>query len=220
VTNKSIGLDDRLYGYLLDVSLREPEVLRKLREETAALPEAGMQIAPEQGQFMALLVGLTGARRVLEVGVFTGYSSTALALALPVDGRLTACDVNAQWTAVARRYWSLAGVSDRIDLHLGPALQTLDQLLAGGAGGSYDLAFVDADKENYVNYYESALQLLRPGGLLLVDNALWDGKVADPAADDGDTRAIRELNRLAGADRRVDISLLPLADGLLLARKR
>jgi predicted O-methyltransferase YrrM len=220
MTNKTVNLDERLYRYLLSVSLREPEVLRELREETAALPDAGMQVAPEQGQFMALLARLTGARRVLEVGVFTGYSSTAFALALPEDGRITACDLSEAWTAVARRYWAKAGVSDRIELHLGPALETLDRLIGAGESGRYDLAFIDADKENSLSYYERCLQLLRPGGLLLVDNALWDGKVADPDADDADTRAIRELNLRARDDARVEISLLPLADGLLLALKR
>ncbi|NJD07587.1 MAG: SAM-dependent methyltransferase [Methylococcaceae bacterium] len=220
MTNKTVRLDERLYRYLLDVSLREPAVLGELREETAALPQAGMQIAPEQGQFMALLARLIGARRVLEVGVFTGYSSTAMALALPPDGNLTACDLSESWTGMARRYWAKAGVSGRIELKLGPALDTLDGLIADGKSGSYDLAFIDADKENYLAYYERCLQLIRPGGLLLVDNALWDGKVADPMADDVDTRAIRALNRFVHTDDRVDLSLLPLADGLLLACKR
>lgn len=220
MTNKTVQLDDRLYRYLLDASLREPDVLRELREETAGLPQAGMQIAPEQGQFMALLARLIGAGRVLEVGVFTGYSSTAIALALPPEGRVTACDVSEAWTAIARRYWAKAGILERIDLRLGPALETLDGLIQSGASGTYDLAFVDADKENYVGYYERCLQLLRSGGLLLVDNVLWDGKVADPAIDDPDTCAIRDLNRHAHGDARVDLSLLPVADGLLLALKR
>ncbi len=220
MSNRSIGLDDRLYQYLLSVSLREPEILRRLREETAAIPQAGMQISPEQGQFMALLVKLTGAVRVLEIGVFTGYSSTAFALALPEHGRITAFDISEEWTSVARRYWELAGVADKIDLRLGPAIEKLDTLIAGGqAVGTYDFAFIDADKENYDGYYERALQLLRPGGLLLIDNVLWGGSVADEAKDDVDTAAIRALNRKIHADGRVEISLLPVADGVTLAMK-
>ncbi|CAG1773250.1 caffeoyl-CoA O-methyltransferase [uncultured bacterium] len=218
---KSIGLDDRLYGYLSAVSLREPDILRQLREETAALPNAGMQIAPDQGQFMALLVKLTGAAKVLEVGVFTGYSSLSVALALPDDGLVTAFDISPEWTAVARRYWDQAKVLDKIDLRLGPAIEGLDTLLAeGGTEGTYDFAFIDADKSNYDGYYERALRLLKPGGLVLIDNVLWGGRVADDAADDADTAAIRALNLKIHADPRVDISLLPVADGLTLALKR
>ena len=220
MTNKTVHLHDELYDYLLNVTLREPEVLRQLREETARHPYGGMQIAPEQGQFMALLVEITGARKLLEIGVFTGYSSTRLALALPPDGRLTALDISVEYTAMARRYWALAGVSDRIDLRLGPALETLEALVGEGAGNSYDLAFIDADKTNYDGYYEYALQLLRPGGLLLIDNVLWGGKVADPAIDDAATAVIRALNAKIHQDTRVTAVLLPLADGLMLARKR
>ncbi len=220
MSNKSIGLDDRLYQYLLSVSLREPEILRQLREETAAIPQAGMQISPEQGQFMALLVKLTGAVNVLEIGVFTGYSSTAVALALPGKGKITALDISDEWTSLARRYWKLAGVASKIDLRLGSAIDTLDVLIAGGqAVGTYDFAFIDADKENYDGYYERALQLLRPGGLLLIDNVLWGGNVADEAKEDVDTTAIRALNRKIHTDKRVEISLLPVADGLTLAMK-
>ena len=218
--NKSIRLDDSLYTYLLSVSLREPEVLRQLREETANHPYGGMQIAPEQGQFMALLVELIGAQRVLEIGVFTGYSSTCMALALPPDGRLMALDLSAEYTGIARRYWQLAGVADKIELRLGPALASLDRLIEDGAGGSYDLAFIDADKGNYAAYYERSLRLLRPGGLLLIDNVLWGGKVADPLVEDDDTQAIRALNRIIHTDERVTEVLLPVADGLTLARKR
>lgn len=218
--NKSIQLDDTLYTYLLSVSLREPEVLRQLREETANHPYGGMQIAPEQGQFMALLVELIGAHRVLEIGVFTGYSSTCMALALPPDGRLMALDLSAEYTGIARRYWQLAGVADKIELRLGPALASLDGLIEDGASGSFDLAFIDADKGHYAAYYERSLRLLRPGGLLLIDNVLWGGKVADPSIKDDDTQAIRALNRIIHTDDRVTEVLLPVADGLTLARKR
>jgi caffeoyl-CoA O-methyltransferase len=223
MSNKYLTMNDGLYAYLQGVSLREPELLRRLRAETAALPQAGMQIAPEQGQFMALLVRMLGVRKILEVGVFTGYSSTVMALALPEDGELTACDVSEEWTRLARRTWEEAGVAGRIDLRLGPALTTLDALLAEGREGSYDLAFIDADKENYVGYYERSLRLLRQGGLILVDNALWGGKVAkvaDVSVTDVDTQAIRVLNAKIHADDRVEMSLLPLADGLTLAWKR
>ena len=217
--NKSIAMTDGLYDYLLSASLREPEVLRQLREETAGLPNAGMQIAPEQGQFMALLARLMGARRVLEVGVFTGYSSTCLALALPADGQITACDLSEEYTAMARRYWAKAGIADRIELRLGHALGTMDGLIAEGRAGGYDLAFIDADKTSYGGYYERALTLLRPGGLVLLDNVLWGGRVADPKAEDEDTKAIRALNEKLHGDSRVSLSLIPVADGLTLALK-
>jgi len=220
MTNRSISLTDSLYEYLLSVSLREPDLLRRLREETAALPNARMQIAPEQGQFMALLVQLTGARRCLEVGVFTGYSSLAVALALPDDGRIVACDVSEEWTTVARRYWSAAGVAHKIDLRLAPALETLEGLLAAGEAGSYDFAFLDADKENYLRYYGLALELVRPGGLIVADNTLWSGRVADPANDEASTIALREFNERLRTDDRIDLSLVPVGDGLTLARKR
>ena len=218
--NKSIQLDDTLYKYLLSASLREPVVLQQLREETANHPYGGMQIAPEQGQFMALLVELIGAQRVLEIGVFTGYSSTCMALALPPDGRLMALDLSAEYTMIARRYWQLAGVANKIELRLGPALASLDRLIEDGASGSFDLAFIDADKGHYAAYYERSLRLLRPGGLLLIDNVLWGGKVADPSIKDDDTQAIRALNRIIHTDERVTEVLLPVADGLTLARKR
>lgn len=221
MTYKCIALNEGLYQYLSAVSLREPELLRRLREETAILPKAGMQIAPDQGQFMALLAKLAGAVKALEIGVFTGYSSLSLALTLPAHGRITAFDISAEWTAMARRYWALAGVADKVDLRLGPAIDGLDALLASGqAEETYDLAFIDADKGNYEGYYERALRLLRPGGLLLIDNTLWGGRVADAAADDENTAAIRALNLKIHADPRVDVSLLPVADGLTLALKR
>lgn len=220
MSNKSILVTDAIYDYILSTSLREPEVLKQLREETSLHTHSVMQIAPEQGQFMALLVELIGAKKVLEIGVFTGYSSTSLALALPPEGRITACDISEEFTAVARNYWQQAKVADKIDLRLGPALETLDKLIAEGHSGSYDIAFIDADKANYDGYYERALLLLRTGGLLLVDNVLWNGLVVDSAVNDADTVAIRQLNQKIHTDPRVTISLLPIADGLTLALKR
>ncbi len=217
---KTLPLTDVLYQYVLDVSLRESEVARDLRAETARLPNAEMQSAPEQGQFMGLLVRLLGVRRALEIGVFTGYSALAVADALPPDGRLIACDVSEEFTAIARRYWARAGVAGKIDLRLAPAVETLDALLAEGQAGTFDFAFIDADKERYDAYYERALKLLRPGGLLLIDNVLWGGEVADPNADTPALRAIRALNLKLRDDARVDLSLLPLADGVSLVRKR
>jgi caffeoyl-CoA O-methyltransferase len=220
MTNRTIALTDSLYEYLIDVSLRESPTQLALREETATMPNAGMQIAPEQGQFMAMLAKLSGARRYLEIGVFTGYSTLAVAAALPDDGRVVACDVSEEWTAVARRYWRLGGVERKIDLRLAPALQTLDGLLAAGQQGSFDLAFIDADKEGYLGYYERVLVLLRAGGLVCVDNTLWDGRVADPENADADTVAIRHFNEVLHRDERVDLSLVPIGDGLTLACKR
>jgi caffeoyl-CoA O-methyltransferase len=220
MSNRSIVLTDSLYEYMSDVSLREPPLLLALREETAELTQRSMQISPEQGQFMALLVRLTGARRCLEVGVFTGYSSLATALALPDDGRVIACDVSEEWTAVARRYWKRAGVDHKIDLRLAPATGTLDALVAEGQGGTFDFAFIDADKTNYLAYYERTLALLRTGGLALVDNTLWSGRVADPEVADADTVALRHFNEVLHRDERVDLSLLPMGDGLTVVRKR
>ena len=220
MSNRTLALNETLYHYLLDVSLREPDVLRRLRETTMALPEANMQIAPEQGQFMGLLVEITGARRILEVGTFTGYSATWMALALPPDGTLVACDHSAEWTERASDFWQEAGVRERVDLRLGDALATLDALLDEGEEDGFDLAFVDADKENYANYYERCLRLVRPGGLILFDNVLWDGRVTDAAAGDADTRAIRALNQLLHRDPRISLSMVPIGDGLTLARRR
>lgn len=220
MSNRSISLTDSLYEYLLSVSLREPRLLLELREETAAMPNASMQIAPEQGQFMALLARLTGARRCLEVGVFTGYSSLAVALALPEDGRIVACDVNEQWTAIARAYWQAAGVEHKIELRIAPALETLDRMIEAGRADSFDLAFIDADKVNYLGYYERALTLLRPGGLVVVDNTLWSGRVIDPEVSDENTVALRHFNEVLHRDERVDLSLIPVGDGLTLARKK
>jgi caffeoyl-CoA O-methyltransferase len=220
MSKRSISLTDSLYDYLLSVSLREPDLLLKLREETAADPAANMQISPEQGQFMGLLARLMGARRCLEIGVFTGYSSLAIARALPEDGRIVACDISEKWTSVARRYWAAAGVAHKIDLRLATAMETLDRLLADGEAGTFDFAFIDADKENYVGYYERALQLLRSGGLVVADNTLWSGRVADPENAEADTVALRHFNELLHGDSRVDLSLVPIGDGLSLARKR
>lgn len=211
--------DASVSGYLREHA-SEPEILVRLREETHCLPMARMQISPEQGRFMAWLVELLRVERYLEVGVFTGYSSLSVALALPPQGRIVACDVSEEWTAVARRYWEKAAVGERIDLRLAPALVTLDRLIEEGRAGEFDLAFIDADKANYGGYYERTLRLLRPGGVLMVDNALWSGKVADPGIVDADTVAIRTLNAKVAKDPRVSASLLPIGDGLLLARKR
>lgn len=220
MSNKTLCITEKLYEYMLSVSLREPEVLRELRIETGLDEQANMQIAPEQGQFMALLVRLLGAKKTLDIGVYTGYSSLCIGLALPQDGRVIACDLNRQWTDIAKRYWHKAGVGDKIDLRLAPARQTLEELLANkAAAASFDFAFIDADKVNYDIYYEYCLQLVRPGGLIAVDNVLWDGAVAEETVDDVDTEAIRALNNKIHADPRVELSLVPIADGLTLARK-
>lgn len=219
MTNRTLNLDDRVYRYMLDVSLREHPVLADLRAVTRDHPRAGMQIAPEQGQFMALLIKLIGARHTLEIGVFTGYSSLAVALALPPDGSIVACDISAEYTDVARRHWEKAGVAHKIDLRLAPAVETLAALIAEGRGGTFDFAFIDADKTSYDSYFERCLQLLRPGGLIAIDNVLWDGLVARPA-EDADTAALQALNIRLHADQRIDLSMLPIGDGLSLARKR
>ena len=220
MASRTISMDDQLYEYLIAHSVRDLPVLAELRAETAKMPNALMQISAEQGQFMGLLVELIGARRTIEVGTFTGYSALAVALALPADGRVIACDVSEEFTSVARRYWAKAGVANKIDLRLAPAKETLDKLLAAGEAGRFDFAFIDADKENYVGYFERCLKLLRTGGLIAVDNVLWDGKVANPAVDDKDTRAIRVLNDQLKTDQRVSLSMVPIGDGLTLARKR
>jgi caffeoyl-CoA O-methyltransferase len=217
---RSIGLDEKLYEYLLDVSLREPEVLRRLREETSRRDNANMQIAPEQGQFMALLVKLIGAERTLEIGTFTGYSALAVALALPPHGRVTACELSEEYAAVARRWWAEAGVTERIEIHVAPAIGTLDRMVEDGLAGRFDFAFIDADKQGYVDYWERCLRLVRQGGLIVVDNVLWDGRVVDPGDTEESTRAIRAFNERVGKDDRVDLSLVPIGDGLTLARVR
>lgn len=213
-------ITDELAGYMRKVSVREPDVMRRLREETAPLPMARMQITPEQGQFMGMLVRLLGAVKTLEIGVFTGYSSLAVALAMPEQGRIIACDISEEWTAIGQKYWNEAGVAHKIDLRLGPALKTLDALLADGQQSAFDFAFIDADKENYDKYYERSLKLLRSGGLIAIDNVLWHGKVIDPSVTDADTTAIRRLNEKLHGDNRVDLSMLPVGDGVTLARKK
>ncbi|WEK08653.1 MAG: class I SAM-dependent methyltransferase [Candidatus Pseudomonas colombiensis] len=220
MTARTLSLDDPLYQYLLDVSLRETPLLRRLRDETQALPEARWQVAPEQGQFLGLLVKLLGARRLLEVGTFTGYSALCMAQALPEGGSLLCCDLPGSYNATAQAYWREAGVAERIELRLAPALETLAVLEAQGQGATFDLIFVDADKANYPLYLESALRLLREGGLLLFDNTLWSGRVLQEQPDSDDTRAIQQLNLALKDDLRVDLSLLPLGDGLTLCRKR
>lgn len=220
MANKTLFLAEPLYQYLRTISLREPEILKRLREETSRLAMAQMQISPEQGQFMSLLAKLIGATRTLEVGVFTGYSSLCVAMALPRHGKLIACDISKEWTDVARRYWREAGVGAIVELRLAPAMETMDHLLARREKGTLDFIFIDADKENYDGYYERALSLLRPGGLVAIDNVFRGGKVADLSAHDPDTGAIRALNEKIRDDSRVDSSMIPIGDGLTLARKR
>jgi predicted O-methyltransferase YrrM len=220
MSRTTLPLTERLQEYLLANSLREHPALRQLRDETSALPGAGMQIAPEQGQLMALLVELIGARRVLEIGCFTGYSALAMALALPPDGRLITLEVNAEPIEIGQRAWRAAGVAERIEVRLGMALESLDALLEEGSADIFDLVFIDADKKSYDAYYERALRLVRPGGLILLDNVLWGGAVADPADHERQTLALRTLNAKLHRDERVSLSLLPLGDGLTVARKR
>ena len=213
-------ITEELWEYMRRVTLREPDVLRRLREETANHPMVQMQISPEQGQFMALLMHLIGARRTIEVGVYTGYSSLSVALALPDDGRIIACDVNEEWTSIARRYWNAAGVEHKIDLRLRPALETLDGLIATGQGGRFDFMFIDADKTNYAHYYERALVLVRPGGLIAIDNVLWSAKVLDESVNDEDTKALRAFNEKLHGDERVWLTMLAVRDGLTLACRK
>jgi predicted O-methyltransferase YrrM len=220
MANKTMGISDDLAAYVVEVGTREPDVLARLREETAAIPQHNMQIAPEQGAFLALLVELIGARRCIEVGTFTGYSSTAVALALPEDGQIICCDVSEEWTSLARKYWAEAGVTGKVDLRIAPAAETLDQLLAGGQESTYDFAFVDADKAGYDAYYERLLRLVRPGGLIVFDNMLWGGDVLDTDPSDEDTKALQALNAKLAHDERITLCLLPVADGVTLARRR
>jgi predicted O-methyltransferase YrrM len=215
MTAKTLQLSDRLHAYLVGISLRERPVQRALRAATSKLPMGGMQITPEQGQFLQLLVRVLGARRCIEIGTFTGYSSLAMALALPPGGRIVCCDRSEEWTSMARRYWKQAGVERKIDLRIGPALETLQTLR-----GRFDLAFIDADKTNYANYFERCLKLVRKGGLIAVDNTLWGGSVIDQGNQTPDTRAIRAFNRKLHRDRRVELSLVPIGDGLTLALKK
>ncbi len=219
MTRRTTTVDDHLFEYVLAHSLREHPALAALREATRAHPRAGMQISADQGQLMALLVKLIGARRTIEIGTFTGYSALAVALALPEDGRVLACDISAEHTQVGRPFWREAGVEHKIELILAPALETLDARLAAGEGGGYDFAFIDADKAGYDAYYERCLRLLRPGGLIALDNMLWNGSVARPAQD-ADTAALQALNDKLHRDDRVDMALLTVGDGLTLARRR
>lgn len=220
MSSRPTELTDALHDYLLKVSLREPKVLKRLRGETQKMPRGKLQICSEQGQFMALLVELIGAKRCFEVGTFTGYSACAVALALPPSGKLIACDISEEYTAVARRYWREAGVEKKIDLRIAPAIQTLDSLLKNNQAGKFDFGFLDADKPNYDGYYERSLKLLRKGGLLLIDNVLWGGSVIDKADRDLSTRCLRALNKKIHADERVSLSMIAIGDGLTLARKR
>jgi predicted O-methyltransferase YrrM len=222
MSRRTLSLDDTLLAYVQEHTAREHPELAKLREFTASHPRAGMQIAPEQGALLQLLVRLMGARRTIEIGVFTGYSALAVALALPPEGRILACDVSDEFTSIARPYWERAGVAGKIELVLEPALLTLDARIAAGQAGQYDFAFIDADKSNYDGYYERCLTLLRPGGLIAIDNTLWSGRVAQPVdtTKDADTAALQRLNAKLPGDKRIDLALLPIGDGLTLARKR
>lgn len=220
MSRNCINLTDEVYDYLRSVSLREDVTLQQLRQKTASHSSSSMQISAEQGQFMALLLKVLGAKRIIEVGVFTGYSSLCMALVLPADGKLIACDVNAEYTNVARRYWQQAGVRDKIELRLAPGLETLEALVNDGESGKFDFVFLDAVKEEYKDYYELALELIRPGGLIAIDNVLWGGSVVDTEKQDTETVAIREFNEHVYKDERIDISMVPIGDGLTLARKR
>jgi len=219
LSNRTLSIDDRIYDYLCDVSINEPELLRQLREETAQIEYSVMQISPEQGQFMSLLIKLMGAERALEIGTFTGYSSICVASAMAENGKLICCDISPQWTDMAEKYWALAGLEHKIDLYSQPAEQTLHMLLDDGAEKSFDFIFIDADKQNYIKYYEMSLRLLRKGGIMAIDNTLWSGAVADPENTEPGTRAIRRFNNMLKQDDRVSQSLLTIGDGLTLILK-
>lgn len=219
MSHKTLSLDDRLYNYLLRISVHEPPVLKELREETAKHPMSQMQISPEQGQFMAFLIQLLGVKKALEIGVFTGYSALCTALSLPEEGQLIACDKSDEDAQIALKYWEKAGVTHKIDLRIAPALETLENLLNQGHRETFDFAFIDADKSNYLAYYEKCLQLIKTNGIIAIDNVLWSGKVADPEIQDNRTQKIRELNQFLSEDQRVQITLIPIGDGLTLARK-
>jgi predicted O-methyltransferase YrrM len=219
LSNRTLSIDDRIYDYLCNVSVNEPDLLRQLREETAQLEYSVMQISPEQGQFMSLLIKLLGAERALEIGTFTGYSSICMASAMPENGKLICCDISPQWTAMAEKYWALAGLENKIELYTQPAEKTLQMLFDSGAEKTFDFIFIDADKQNYILYYEMALKLLRKGGLIAVDNTLWSGAVADPDNVEPGTRAIRRFNEMLKSDTRVSQSLLTIGDGLTLILK-
>ena len=220
MSSRNTYIEEHIYDYILNTSLRDTPLYEQLRSETAEMPMGGMQISPDQGQFMALVVKLIGARRILEIGTFTGYSSLVMAQALPADGTIVACDVSAEYTDVARRYWAEAGVANKIDLRIGPGAETLSQLLAEGGAATFDIAFIDADKPNYATYYENCLELVRSGGLIMIDNVLWGGRPADPGEHEESTVAIRGLNAALHKDERIDLSLVSIGDGLTLARVR
>jgi predicted O-methyltransferase YrrM len=221
MAHKTTVMTDALYEYMLSVSVREPEVLQGLRAETSKLEEAGMQIAPDQGQFMSMLIKVLGAKRTLEVGTFTGYSALVVALALPPDGKVIACDVSEEWTGIGRRYWARAGVADKIDLRIAPGAETLAKLAADSNNlNGFDFAFIDADKTIYGTYYDYIIELVRPGGVIAIDNVLWGGSVADESDQKPDTVAIRQISERIYKDARVDVTLVPIGDGLMLARKR
>lgn len=220
MSDVTLNLTPELYTYLRKVSSREPEILQKLRDETRKLTMYVMQISPEQGQLMALLIEILGAKKTLDIGTFTGYSALAVALAMPQDGKVITCDVNIEWTNIAQRFWEKGSMTNKIDLRLAPAIDTLQKLIDEGEAGTFDFAFIDADKVNYDAYYEKALTLLHPGGLIAIDNVLWDGKVADARFNDADTVAIRRLNEKLLKDERVSLSMIPISDGLTLVRKR
>ena len=219
MSTATIILDEKLREYLLNVSVKESEILRELREETAQMEYSAMQISPEQGAFMSFLVELIQAKRTLEIGVFTGYSALVVAMALPEDGIVTACDVSKEWANVGMKYWKKAQVENKINLRIAPALKTLDQLLSEGKQGTYDFAFIDADKIEYQGYFDKSLELLRIGGLIAIDNVLWGGSVIDDSIQDSSTKAIRKINKKLYQDERVSISMVPIGDGLTLARK-
>ncbi len=219
MSNRTLSIDDRIYDYICDVSINEAALLTQLREETAQLEYAVMQISPEQGQFMSLLIKLMGAKRAIEIGTFTGYSSICVASAMPEEGLLICCDISPQWTSIAQKYWALAEIENKIELYTQPAEETLQQLLDDGNENSFDFIFIDADKQNYITYYEMSLQLLRKGGMIAVDNTLWSGAVADPENNEPGTRAIRRFNEMIKKDNRVTKSLLTIGDGLTLILK-
>ncbi len=220
MSKRTTTLTENLYEYMLSVSLRDHPALAELRQETEKMPNGNMQVSPEQGQFMGLLARIIGASYYLEVGTFTGYSSISVGLALPDDAKIVCCDISREYTDIARKYWDKAGITGKVELRIGTALESLTSLLSEGAAGSFDMMFIDADKESYLLYYEEGLKLLREGGVMLVDNVFWGGSVAKEDATDADTEAIRKFNKALSNDARIDLSVLPIADGLSIVRKR
>ena len=220
MSSSTIGLSNKLRKYMLNVSFRDDEILRQLREETLTLKEAQMQISPEQGAFLSILTKILNAKKTLDIGVFTGYSSLVVARELPDDGLVVACDTSIEWTSIAKKYWKLAGIDNKVDLHLAPAKETLEKLIEDGQASTYDFSFIDADKINYQSYYENSLILLKPGGIIAIDNVLWSGQVIDKTDFEPATRAIRSFNEKLYQDNRVSISMVPIGDGLTLAYKK